>query len=235
MIDKTIQEQINYYKARASEYDEWFYRIGRYDRGAEINQRWSTEAKIIQNTLQELGKCQSVLELACGTGIWTQELIKIGEKITAVDASEEMIQINRHKLSAIDNVANVDYQQLNLFSWEPQAQYDLVFFAFWLSHVPPRMLDEFLHKVYQSVKPQGKVFIIDSRFSETSSAKNHPSRNEQDINQQRKLNNGQTFEIFKVYYQPDLLEDKLIQTGFQNVEVKTTDNYFIYSSAEAGK
>ena len=143
-----------------------------------------------------------------------------------------MIQINQQKLSAIDNVANVEYQQFNLFSWEPQTQYDLVFFAFWLSHVPSIMLDEFLQKIYRSVKPQGKVFIVDSRFSETSSAKNHYSRNAKDINQQRKLNNGQTFEIFKVYYQPELLEEKLTQAGFQNVEVKITDNYFIYASAE---
>ena len=150
MMDKTIQQQIDYYKARASEYDEWFYRIGRYDRGIEINQQWFTEAEIIRSTLGRLGKLrkfQSILELACGTGIWTQELIKIGEKITAVDASEEMVQINRHKLSATDNAANVEYQQLDLFSWEPQAQYDLVFFAFWLSHVPPIMLDEFLQKL----------------------------------------------------------------------------------------
>ena len=42
MRDK-LQEQVNYYRARASEYDEWFYRINRYDRGSEINQRWFNE------------------------------------------------------------------------------------------------------------------------------------------------------------------------------------------------
>lgn len=32
-----LQQQIAYYRARAGEYDEWFYRIGRYDRSAEFN------------------------------------------------------------------------------------------------------------------------------------------------------------------------------------------------------
>ena len=232
MIDKAIQEQINYYKARANEYDEWFYRIGRYDYGVEINQRWFAEVEIIRNALREQDKCQSILELACGTGIWTQELIEIGEQITCVDASEEMIQINQQKLNGNDKNINIEYQQLDVFSWQPQAQYDLIFFAFWLSHVPPIMVNEFLQKVRRSVKPQGKLFIIDSLFSQTSHAKNHHSRNERDINQKRKLNNGQTFEVFKIYYQQDSLKDKLIQAGFQNIDVKTTDNYFIYSSVE---
>ena len=42
-MQDNLQEQVDYYRARASEYDEWFYRIGRYDRGSEINQRWFNE------------------------------------------------------------------------------------------------------------------------------------------------------------------------------------------------
>lgn len=31
-----LHHQIAYYRARATEYDEWFYRQGRYDRGPEV-------------------------------------------------------------------------------------------------------------------------------------------------------------------------------------------------------
>ncbi len=31
--DRFVKEQIAYYQARAGEYDEWFFRQGRYDRG----------------------------------------------------------------------------------------------------------------------------------------------------------------------------------------------------------
>lgn len=34
---QTLTEMVSYYRARAHEYDEWFYRRGRYDRGSEIN------------------------------------------------------------------------------------------------------------------------------------------------------------------------------------------------------
>lgn len=222
-MQETIQEQIAYYKARAKEYDEWFYRIGRYDRGLEINQRWFDETAVLKNVVQQVGTVESVLELACGTGIWTQELLKIGKQITAIDASPEMIEINRHKV----NNPNVEYRQLDLFSWQPDKQYDLVFFSFWLSHVPPTEVDTFLSKVYNSVLPGGKVMIIDSYFEITSSAKDHLLENN-GIYQKRKLNDEREFQIFKIYYQPDVLLNKLTQAGFQ-AEARLTDTYFIYA------
>ncbi|KJH72987.1 class I SAM-dependent methyltransferase [Aliterella atlantica] len=224
MIQATIQEQIAYYKARAKEYDEWFYRIGRYDRGAEINQRWFDETAALKNVVQQVGTVDSVLELACGTGIWTQELAKIGKRITAIDASLEMIEINHHKL----NNPHVEYKQLDLFSWKPDKQYDLVFFSFWLSHIPPTKVAEFLSKVYDSVLPGGKVLIIDSYFEITSSAKDHLLQDKNEIYQKRKLNDEREFQIFKIYYQPDDLTNKLTQAGFQ-AEAKLTNTYFVYA------
>lgn len=223
-MQATIQEQIAYYKARAKEYDEWFYRIGRYDRGVEINQRWFDETAALKNVVQQVGTVESVLELACGTGIWTQELAKIGKQITAIDASPEMIEINRHKL----NNSNVEYKQLDLFSWQPDKQYDLVFFSFWLSHIPPTKVAEFLSKVYNSVLPGGKALIIDSYFEITSSAKDRLLEDNNEIYQKRKLNDEREFQIFKIYYQPDDLTTKLTQAGFQ-AEAKLTATYFIYA------
>jgi len=225
MSRERLQEQIAYYEARANEYDEWFYRNGRYDRGQQLNQLWFDEVAIVKGELKNLGSLQTVLELACGTGIWTQELVAIAQQIIAIDASQETLAINREKI----NSSKIEYQQLDLFSWQPTQQYDLVFFAFWLSHVPPDKIDEFLGKVYQSVKPNGRVFIIDSRFSETSSANNHLLRDEKEIYQIRKLNDGREFEIYKVYYQPNDLLIKLNCAGFQ-ADVKTTENYFIYAT-----
>jgi demethylmenaquinone methyltransferase/2-methoxy-6-polyprenyl-1,4-benzoquinol methylase len=224
-IQENIQEQVDYYRARASEYDEWFYRIGRYDRGLEINQRWFNEVAVVKSALHSIGKFASVLELACGTGNWTAELLQLGDRIDAFDAAPEVIEINRKKL----NSDRVTYRQIDLFAWEPDREYDLVFFGFWLSHVPPNLVDEFLAKVYRSVRLGGQVFLADSLFEETSSATNHILNDATNIRQNRKLNDGQEFQVFKIYYQPDLLLEKLNLVGFKS-EVKVTDNYFIYAN-----
>jgi demethylmenaquinone methyltransferase/2-methoxy-6-polyprenyl-1,4-benzoquinol methylase len=87
-----------------------------------------------------MGPFEQVLELACGTGIWTQALLSIGREITAVDAAPEMLEINAWKVAN----TRVRYQCADLVTWEPDRQYDLVFCAFWLPHVPPNALDAFL-------------------------------------------------------------------------------------------
>ncbi|MBD2168243.1 class I SAM-dependent methyltransferase [Calothrix membranacea FACHB-236] len=226
MTKQILEQQIAYYSARANEYDQWFYRLGRYDRGEEINQRWFQEVDIVKQALHQIGQFDKILELACGTGIWTQELLKNGNKITAIDASEEVIAINRSKL----NSQNIEYQQIDLFTWEPNAEYDLVFFSFWLSHVPPELLESFLVKVYKSVRLGGQVFIIDSRFEPTSTANNHILNDDGNIYKSRKLNDGKEFQIVKIFYQPDALHKHLAQVGFK-ADVKLTEHYFIYAHA----
>ena len=139
-MNRILEEQKHYYRERASEYDEWFYRLGRYDRGPEWNGHWFDEVRTLQQAVAGLGRCESILELACGTGIWTQALAAMSNDVTAVDASPEAIEINRRKIDS-DSVVYLPY---DIFEWQPGRQYDLVFFAFWLSHVPPERLEPFL-------------------------------------------------------------------------------------------
>ncbi|MEH2124554.1 class I SAM-dependent methyltransferase [Nostoc sp.] len=227
MLNNVIQQQIQYYRARANEYEQWFYRTGRYDRGEEINRRWFDEVAILKTALHQIEPVAHILELACGTGIWTQELLQIGQQITAIDAALEVIEINQQKLQS----PHITYQQWDLFTWEPERQYDLVFFSFWLSHIPPIELSSFLQKVSRSVRNGGQIFIIDSRFETTSTAKNHILKNDGSIYQMRKLNDGQEFQIVKVFYQPDELKHQLRLAQF-NAEVKVTENYFIYAHGQ---
>src|SRR5262245_32728734 len=49
MADQILLEQVDYYRARANEYDEWFMRQGRYDRGSEHRAAWFTPEVIAIN------------------------------------------------------------------------------------------------------------------------------------------------------------------------------------------
>jgi 2-polyprenyl-3-methyl-5-hydroxy-6-metoxy-1,4-benzoquinol methylase len=246
MNSSVLQQQIAYYRARAGEYDEWFYRVGRYDHGAELNQLWFDEVETVVQALRQLPPMERILELAAGTGIWTQELVKLGKRVTAIDASAEVIEINRGKMNPSPlapspytemgrkeknvegHIGVVEYQQADLFEWQPEEQYDLVFFSFWLSHVPPERLDPFLDKVRRAVKPGGRVFAIDSMPDDTSSAKNHEAYQPESIYHTRKLNDGQEYQIVKIFYQPDALEKKLGEYGFE-AQVRTSGRYFWYA------
>lgn len=223
MHDDILQQQIAYYRARAAEYDEWFYRLGRFDHGEALNRQWFGEVETVMRALHALGPVERVLELAPGTGNWTQELLKLGQHITAVDASPEMIDINRRKLKA----PNVEYHLADLFTWEPEAQYDLVFFGFWLSHVPPEKLRPFLNKVQRATRPGGRIFMVDSRADPTSTAKDHVLQTESTL-MPRTLNDGRQFTVVKVFYEPESLRQELQAAGFE-AQVAVTERYFIYA------
>jgi demethylmenaquinone methyltransferase/2-methoxy-6-polyprenyl-1,4-benzoquinol methylase len=67
MPHDVLQQQVDYYRARAGEYDEWFLRQGRYDRGAELNAHWFGEVATVVAALDAFGPRGDVLEFACGT------------------------------------------------------------------------------------------------------------------------------------------------------------------------
>ena len=88
-----LDQQMAYYRARAEEYDEWFLREKRYDRGPKHRRQWFREVKEMEGVLQSTVQGEDVLELACGTGLWTQRLAENNRRIVAVDASPEVIVI----------------------------------------------------------------------------------------------------------------------------------------------
>jgi SAM-dependent methyltransferase len=231
--DDVLREQISYYRARASEYDEWFLRQGRYDHGAEENARWHVEAQQVAGALDSFLAAASArghtdtLELAGGTGLWTQRLIGHSDSLTVVDASPEMLAINRERLGSL--AEQIDYQAADLFTWRPARRYDLVFFSFWLSHVPPERFAAFWSLVRDCLAPGGRVFLVDSLYAPTSSARDHQLDAEA-THMMRRLNDGSEYRIVKVFYTPDRLHAQLAALGWQT-DLHATPTYFLYGQA----
>jgi demethylmenaquinone methyltransferase/2-methoxy-6-polyprenyl-1,4-benzoquinol methylase len=121
-----LAEQARYYRERAGEYDDWWFRRGRYDRGADANARWFADAAEAEDALERFQPSGQVLELACGTGLWTRRLVEHADTVTAVDASPEVIELAR----AVLDDPRVSYVRADLFAWEPSASYDVCFFSF---------------------------------------------------------------------------------------------------------
>jgi demethylmenaquinone methyltransferase/2-methoxy-6-polyprenyl-1,4-benzoquinol methylase len=225
--DELLTEQIAYYRARASEYDDWFLRRDRYDRGPELNQQWFDEVEQVRGALRALKPCGDVLELACGTGLWTEQLLPHATHIMAVDAAAETIAINRWRVRS----ERVQYVQADLFAWQPTMQYDVVFFGFWLSHVPPERFESFWGLVRAALKPGGRVFFVDSRYEPTSTALDHRLEGPQATTATRKLKDGRTFNIVKVFYDPPQLQCQLAHLGW-DFTVQSTAHYFIFGTGQ---
>lgn len=222
--NKLLQEQIGYYKARAVEYDDWYLRQGRYDYGKSWNTKWFTEVQELKAILKQFNPLGKVLELACGTGWWTEELIRYADSITAVDAVSEVIEINRRKLHS----SKVEYLQADIFNFHPKSHYyDVVFFSFWISHIPEEKFIDFWQMVSLGLKPTGRVFFIDNLQSEKAIMSGRPLQKTEVTVSIRELKDSSKFKVIKIFYLPKDLKQKLKSTGWE-VSVGTTPNYFIY-------
>jgi demethylmenaquinone methyltransferase/2-methoxy-6-polyprenyl-1,4-benzoquinol methylase len=226
--DHLLQEQIDYYRARAGEYDEWFYRKGRYNRGDAENAAWFDDVAEAAGALAALGPIQSALELAAGTGLWTQRLAQQCATVTAVDASPEVIAINQGRVTP---GTNVNYLQQDLFSWRPTERYDLVFFSFWLSHVPPERFAAFWEMVRGSLSLGGRAFLIDSLYTDRSTARDHTLAGPEATSMLRRLNDGREYHIVKVFYDPQVLETRLATLGWQASMHASANGLVLYGSA----
>ncbi len=215
-LEASLEEQVAYYRAQAPEYR-------RVDPSAG-------PLAIAREKLLRLGPLQHILELAPGTGDWTQELVRIGQTVTAVDASPEMIEINRQRVAS----PRVEYRQVDLFDWTPHQQYDLVFFAFWLSHVPPDLVDAFLMKVRDAVRPGGgHLFIIDQCDDLRGAVRaGYALVKKEGIFEERTLSDGRAFTIVKIFYHPRLLAERVRQLGFQ-VSAERVDTIFYLSGTRS--
>jgi ubiquinone/menaquinone biosynthesis C-methylase UbiE len=220
-----LDEQIAYYRTRAGEHDQWFERTGRFDRGEAHKARWQDEIARVLAALKALGTRDRCLELACGTGLWTRHLAQMCGQVKAVDASPEVIALNRARLSAY----NVGYVEADLFDWRPSENYDLIFFSFWLSHVPEERFDAFWDMARGALSPGGTAFLVDSLYNPESTASDHLAPSKTGI-VSRTLNDGQNFHIVKIFYTPQDLAARLEQRGWR-AKLQSSGSFFLYGEA----
>lgn len=178
-----------YYDARAEVYDE---SVG-FQSGTFLGSNSDASAlRTLQKVLRAQSHVRSTLEIACGTGIWTRELLRTSNHVHAVDASRRMIALNRENLSAKDRVT---YECADIFTWNPVLRYDRVAAFFWISHVPDELLESFVFKVGCATTQHGEVVLIDECYNSAPDAQAN-----------RTLADGRRFSIVKVFRTPEQIE-----------------------------
>jgi SAM-dependent methyltransferase len=204
-IERLVDEQVAYYRASAPEYEE---RKLPFSGGDELTA-----------ALDAFTPSGSVLELACGTGVWTGHLLRHATEVTALDASEEMLAIaaGRH------GSERVRFIEADIFGWRPDRRYDVVFFGFWLSHVPSERFESFWSLVADCLRPGGRVFFVDDAYRTADEL----IEGEASSTIRRRLNDGTAYRIVKVPHEPAELEDRLAGIGWR-VSVTATSGPFYW-------
>jgi SAM-dependent methyltransferase len=215
-LEGLLAEQIAYYGARAAEYDATYP----LDADADAD----TRARLLA-VLEALAPYGRVLELACGTGQWTIELVRHAGAVTAVDASPEALAICRQRVDA----ARVQLVEADIFAWRPPERYDLVFFSAWLSHVPPQRFDAFWRLVADCLTPGGRTFVIDELPA--VAALERPALAQRAPAARRELASGESYRAVKVLYVPERLRARLGALGW-DADVRTVGWRFFSATVQ---
>lgn len=208
-----IARQIAYYRARAPEFD-----LSHHNPTPEL-----------RAAIEDFAPRGRVLELACGTGIWTEEILRHPiDELTCIDAAPEMLAIHESRISD----PRVHRQQHDLFSWTSDGErYDAVIFAFWLSHVPPTRFEEFWTSVRDALLPGGRVFFVDDDSRAEVTEEPIPDAEVPAV--LRKLDDGTAHVAIKVFHDPDALQADLRSLGW-TAEVRSAGDRFLVGSAAPG-
>jgi demethylmenaquinone methyltransferase/2-methoxy-6-polyprenyl-1,4-benzoquinol methylase len=229
-LEGILQEQRRYYEHRAPEYDDVWFRRGPYDLGAEGNRRWFEETARLEAAVDALDASGVVLELACGTGIFTQRLAPRARRLIAVDAAASTLEINRRRVAD----SSVEYVHGDLFEWDPPdgLHFDLIFFAFLISHIHPARFEEFWSRLASWAAPGGRIFFCDDVAGAESRPSNPGEAVEDgpDFAHRRRLLDGREYTIVKVFHRPDGLTSALSSLGW-DADIRTTGPEFYYGLA----
>jgi SAM-dependent methyltransferase len=189
-MDPQAQGLIDYYSARAPEFDRMYL-----DHPAA----YLREVEALAREVEEFARGRSVLELACGTGHWTQFAARTARAVLATDASEPMLERAR----ARGLPANVQIHGADAFA-PPAGDFDAVLAVFWLSHVPRARLRSFLGGL-----PRGAaLFFADNLYVPGEGGELVPGPGP-DSWKRRKLQDASEYLIVKNYFTADELRELL--------------------------
>ena len=185
-----------YYSLRAPVYDEIYLRNdpGRQDELSDIS-------KDIANYFSSE---MNILEIACGTGYWTQILSTQVNSIIALDGSFDSLQLARKKDYPFDNVTFVLADAFNLRFIK--GKFDGIIFNFWISHIPRNRMEVFISEVHSLLKPGGIVYCADNNNLPEYGGELTTIAGEEDGYKKRVLTDGSEHLIVKNYYNEDQLK-----------------------------
>ncbi len=205
-LQALLAEQIAYYRARAPDYDD-AYRGKDWDR-----------------SIEELPITGDVLELACGTGHWTPLLADRARSVTAVDAAPEVLALARRRLQG----QPVQFIEADLFTWQPPRRYDTVFFAFWLTHVPPARFAAFWSVAEAALASGGVACFVDSTDRERADERAVAGQATPAV--WRRLRDGSEHRVVKVFYSPAELTARLAELGW-SAHIRETSTPLLIGTA----
>lgn len=193
-MDATLrQRMLAYYNERAPEYED-AYTLGTGTASIPDPDVFVTEAKLLAGIVREFAEGR-MIDLACGTGYWLPSYVERCSHVTLFDQSEKMLAECRKKLDRLGLGDRSVVLQGDFFEYEfGSSRYDCALVGFFLSHLTESQEPQLFDALRAMLGSSGRFLLLDSAWGDERARFN--KKIEQ---QQRLLNDGTSFEIYKRY------------------------------------
>ena len=205
------ENMVAYYKERAVEYEKIYSKPERQKDIARL-----------ENMLREIFAGKNLLEIACGTGYWTEKISRTASSIFATDINQSVIDIAKTK----EYQADVSFNVYDLIELQPASAYENLFAGFIWSHIKLQELDAFIRKVNSLVKPGGKLVFTDNNYVEGSSTAISEKDDFGNTFQLRKLADGSMHKVLKNFPSEDMIRN-LLNGKAQQIHFSRLEYYWI--------
>jgi SAM-dependent methyltransferase len=175
-----------YYDRRAFEYDDWWLGRGRF--ADRERPGWDEEVDVLAELVAALPPART-LDVACGTGFLTRHL---PGDIVGLDQSESMLEEARRQAPQATFV-----QGDGLALPFEDGAFERVFTAHFYGHLDEQERERFLGEARRLAR---ELVIVDSALRADV---------EPEEQQERILNDGSRWEVYKRYFEPDALASEL--------------------------
>jgi ubiquinone/menaquinone biosynthesis C-methylase UbiE len=176
-----------YYERRAPEYDDWYLGVGKWE--DRDRPGWEAELGALRGAIEAL-PARHTLDVACGTGFLTRHL---PGKIVGLDQSESMLEEARRQAPEAEYV-HADAHELPF----EDRSFERVFTAHFYGHLEDRDRVRFLEEA-RRVAPE--LVVVDSSALHAGAIREEW--------QERILNDGSRWEVYKRYFTPEGLAGEL--------------------------
>jgi ubiquinone/menaquinone biosynthesis C-methylase UbiE len=175
-----------YYDTRAPEYDEWYLGLGRFTERDRPG--WLAAVEQLEQAIAALPPAKT-LDVACGTGFLTRH---IRGSVTGLDQSARMIEI------ASERIPEAAFVQADAIPLPfDDASFDRVFTGHFYGHLDTGERERFVAEARRVAR---ELIVVDSAV--------RPDHEREEI-QERILNDGSVFEVYKRYFDGAELADEL--------------------------
>jgi SAM-dependent methyltransferase len=209
----------DYYRQRAPVYDRVYGYPERQD-----------DLRFLESHIPQQFAGKDVIEIAAGTGYWTQFIARSASSLVATDVTAEALsQIRRRPGLGEIATCLVD-------AFEPGSldkTFSAAFAGLWISHIPKQDLPSFFNSLHQCLEPGATVVLLDNSEAQCERL---PISHTDDVGntyQDRELDDGSSHRVLKNF--PSELELRsVLDSGGAECDFLQLEHFWLFQYRYSG-